>query len=109
MSKHAYVRPLLCLVVATLGGVISGADDLRVVQGVRDRSGRVGRSFPPPAPVGKRTGKFTLMALGDNRVGDLAQISHRYDLMIASHRVRREVIATFRQRKRTPSCLMRGI
>ncbi|NDK13761.1 MAG: hypothetical protein COY42_33470 [Armatimonadetes bacterium CG_4_10_14_0_8_um_filter_66_14] len=52
----------------------------------------------PPLPVAKRTGRFTLMALGDNSLGDLALLSHRYDLMIASHSVGKDVLDAFRQR-----------
>ena len=54
-----------------------------------------GRPVPPAA---KRTGRFTLMALGDNNAGDLALLSQRYDLMIASHCVGRDVIDAFRKR-----------
>jgi hypothetical protein len=53
---------------------------------------------PQAAPPGStRTGKFTLMALGDNSAGDLARLSHRYDLMIASHSVGRDVTDRFRR------------
>jgi hypothetical protein len=45
-----------------------------------------------------RTGKFTLMALGDNALKDLAPVSGRYDLMIASHSVGEDLIDTFRRR-----------
>jgi len=45
-----------------------------------------------------RTGKFTLMALGDNRLSEFEPLTQRYDLLIASHSVGADVIAAFRQR-----------
>jgi hypothetical protein len=52
----------------------------------------------PAVRAGERTGKFTLMALGDNTLADLERIGHRYDLMIVSADVKPEVIAAFRRR-----------
>jgi len=49
-------------------------------------------------PAGSRTGKITLMALGDNRLDDFEPLAHRYDLMIASHSVGANVIRAFRDR-----------
>ena len=48
--------------------------------------------------VAERTGRFTLMALGDNRLADLGALPQRYDLMIASADVKAEVIDAFRRR-----------
>ena len=45
-----------------------------------------------------RSGKFTLMALGDNRLSEFEPLTQRYDLLIASHSVGADVIAAFRQR-----------
>jgi Hypothetical glycosyl hydrolase family 15 len=52
----------------------------------------------PAAQAAERTGKFTLMALGDNTLADLERVGHRYDLMIASADVKPEVISSFRRR-----------
>ncbi len=46
----------------------------------------------------RRSGKFTLMALGDNRLADLARLPQAYDLMIASADVKPDVIDGFRRR-----------
>ncbi len=56
--------------------------------------------------AGRRTARFTLMALGHNTPDDLSLISHHYDLMIASSldNVSADVISTFR--KRNPGALV---
>lgn len=60
---------------------------------------------PRPAEAADaRTGKFTLMALGDNRLADLDRITHRCDLIIVSADVGRDVIDAFR--KRNPGALV---
>lgn len=46
----------------------------------------------------RRTGKFTLLALGDNRLSDYEQLTQRHDLLIASHLVSADLISAFRQR-----------
>lgn len=50
------------------------------------------------APAKPRTGKFTLMALGDNDLRDLEPLTKHYDLLIASHSVGSDVLEAFRQR-----------
>jgi len=45
-----------------------------------------------------RTGTFTLMALGDNRLSDVQALEGRYDLLICSEDVKPEVIEEFRKR-----------
>jgi hypothetical protein len=54
-------------------------------------------STAPSQPAG-RTGRFTLMALGDNRAADVEKLTHRYDLMIASDSVRKDALDAFRRR-----------
>ena len=84
LQKHSHGPILFCLTVAGLAGGVFRDPCL---------------AAPPKEPSGKeRTGKFTLMALGDNAMGDLGLISGRYDLMIASHSVDKEVIDAFRRR-----------
>jgi len=53
---------------------------------------------PASTAAKPRTGKFTLMALGDNRLSDFERLTQRYDLLIVSHSVGADVIAAFRQR-----------
>jgi len=53
---------------------------------------------PISEPAKSRTGKFTLMALGDNKLSDFSPLAQRYDLLIASHSVGADVIRAFRQR-----------
>jgi len=53
---------------------------------------------PISEPPVSRTGKFTLMALGDNKLSDFEPLVQRYDLLIASHSVGTDVIQAFRQR-----------
>jgi len=52
----------------------------------------------PVEAAGGRTGKFTLMALGDNRTADLDRLRGHYALLIASTDVKPDVIAAFRKR-----------
>jgi hypothetical protein len=49
-------------------------------------------------PAKPCTGKFTLMALGDNNLSDLEPLVGHYDLLIASHSVGTDVLSAFRQR-----------
>jgi pectate lyase len=87
------------LVLARAGAKVRDADDLRVIRDVRERTGRAGRELVVvPIPAKPRTGKFTLMALGDNNLSDFEPLVERYDLLIASHSVGADVIGAFRQR-----------
>lgn len=85
------------LVLARAGAKIRDSDDLRVIQGVEGRTGQVRRKHAA-RPMKPRTAKFTLMALGDNRLSDLEPLAGRYDLMIASHSVGADMIEAFRGR-----------
>jgi len=87
------------LVLARAGAKVRDADDLRVIRDVRERTGRLGKKLVAVStPAKPRTGKFTLMALGDNSLRDFEPLVRRYDLLIASHSVGAEVLRAFRQR-----------
>jgi hypothetical protein len=58
----------------------------------------VGSTAPISVAAKPRTGRFTLMALGDNKLTDFEPLVGRYDLLVASHSVGADVIAAFRQR-----------
>ena len=49
-----------------------------------------------PPPADSRTGRFTLMALGDNIASDIENLDQRHDLMIASDDVKPEALEAFR-------------
>jgi len=92
-AKEAYEA-----VLTRAGAKVRDTDDLRVVEAVRNRTANVGRSQTPASATSQRTAKFTLMALGDNKLADLDRLAHRYDLMIASADVQPDVIKEFRRR-----------
>jgi hypothetical protein len=50
----------------------------------------------PPVSEDTRTGKFALMALGDNSVSDMEKLTRTYNLMIASDDVKPEALQVFR-------------
>ena len=60
--------------------------------------GWAGKPALAAARAKTRTGKFTLMALGDNTLSDFEPLVGHYDLLIASHSVGADVIQAFRQR-----------
>jgi hypothetical protein len=83
-QTNSHVPILFCLTVAVLvGGIFVGPSQA---------------AAPNELPRNARTGRFTLMALGENTLADLDLISRRYDLMIASHSVDKDVIDAFRRR-----------
>ena len=85
-------------VLTRAGAKVRDADDLRVVHDVQKRTGRVGRKLAVPTSTKPRTGKLTLMALGDNSLSDFEPLTARDDLLIASNSVGADVIGAFRQR-----------
>jgi pectate lyase len=87
------------LVLTRAGAKVRDADDRRVIQDVRQHTGRIGRtSAAKGTPAKPRTGKFTLMALGENELSDFEPLGRRYDLLIASHSVGPVVLQAFRRR-----------
>ena len=75
------------------------ADGKRAIREPRRRVSGAGRKPAAAEPTANvRTGKFTLMALGDNNLSDFEPLAGRYDLLIASHSVGADVIRAFRQR-----------
>jgi hypothetical protein len=68
---------------------------LRQGEAPRTKATPVSTQAEPRAAT--RTGKFTLMALGDNSLGDLENLAQRYDLMVVCHSVGRDVIEAFRR------------
>ena len=114
LSRFAAIRPALqATTVLTLSAVlIATAAPLHSITTAEapPSAGACPATAPPTAHAAAspgspaiaarpaRTGRFTLVALGDNRASDLDAHPGRYDLLICSDDARPELIDTFRTR-----------